>query len=232
VTKCAIADESAGNLDLLAQSWRSNAARWSTAVRKGQIESRKNITDAAILTAILRHKPSNVLDLGCGEGWLCRALGSHVPYRVGIDASPELLELGRAIGGADFMLLSYTDMIRNPLAAGDKFDVIAANFSLLDECTEQLFATLIQAVRVGGKLVVQTVHPWNVAGDYRSGWRTESFELLSAEQWTPMPWYFRTLESWISTFGNRWRLDSIEEPCTDDSSHPVSLIFTASKDSV
>jgi SAM-dependent methyltransferase len=231
VTKYIVADDGAGNTNLLAQSWRANAARWSRAVREGKIESRKCITNSAILNAILRHNPSSVLDLGCGEGWLCRALASQVPYRTGIDASPELVSLAQAIGGADFVTLGYADFIANPLALGSRFDVIAANFSLLDECAEDLFTALGRVVRSGGKLVVQTLHPWNVDGEYRTGWRTERFESLGSEEWAPMPWFFRTLENWMSAFGKTWRLDSIEEPCVDNSSFPVSLIMTASKES-
>jgi SAM-dependent methyltransferase len=229
VTKYIVADDGTGNSNLLAQSWRSNAARWSRAVREGEIVSRKRITDAAILNAILRHKPSNVLDLGCGEGWLCRALSSDVQYRVGIDASPELISLALAIGGADFVTLRYADLIADPLAAGGGFDVIAANFSLLDECTPDLFVALGHVAQLGGKLVVQTVHPWNIDGEYRTGWRTERFEALGREGWTPMPWFFRTLENWVSAFGETWRLERIEEPCMDDGSFPASLIMTATK---
>jgi SAM-dependent methyltransferase len=229
VTKYIVADDGAGNSSLLAQSWRSNAVRWSRAVREAQIVSRKCVTDAAILNAILRHKPSNILDLGCGEGWLCRALASDVPYRVGIDASPELIALARAIGGADFATLCYTDLIANPLAAGSRFDIIVANFSLLDECTQDLFSALGHAAQSGERLVVQTVHPWNIDGEYRTGWRTERFESFGQEGWAPMPWFFRTLENWISALGETWRLERIEEPRMDEGSFPTSLIMTATK---
>ncbi len=229
MTKYIVADDGSGNSNLLAQSWRSNAASWSRAVREGKIVSRKSVTDAAILNAIVRHKPSNVLDLGCGEGWLCRALSSDVPYRVGVDASPELISLALVIGGADFITLCYADLIANPLAAGSGFDVIVANFSLLDESTRDLISALGHAARPDGKLVVQTVHTWNIDGEYRTGWRTERFEALGEEGWTPMPWFFRTLENWISAFGETWRLERIEEPCIDKDSFPASLIMTATK---
>lgn len=55
-------------------SWRANAQAWVDAVRSGRIESRRLVTDQAVLDAVLTPRPRRVLDLGCGEGWLCREL--------------------------------------------------------------------------------------------------------------------------------------------------------------
>jgi 2-polyprenyl-3-methyl-5-hydroxy-6-metoxy-1,4-benzoquinol methylase len=229
LTERVVADSGGDNSDRLVQSWRANAARWSNAVRDGKIVSRRAVTDGAIVSAVLRHQPSSVLDLGCGEGWLCKALAPNVPRCVGIDASPELIETARQSGPADYAELSYSALIANPTGVGTGFDIIVANFSLLDECTEELVVALSQAARTDGRLVIQTVHPWSVGGEYRTGWRTERFESFGSEEWTPMPWFFRTIENWISVFGEMWRLERIEEPRMDDHSFPVSLIMTASK---
>jgi 2-polyprenyl-3-methyl-5-hydroxy-6-metoxy-1,4-benzoquinol methylase len=37
--------------------------------------------------AVLRDKPASVLDVGCGEGWLARALSAHACRVTGVDAS-------------------------------------------------------------------------------------------------------------------------------------------------
>lgn len=58
----------------LGHSWRANALAWTRAVRESRIESRRLATDRAIIEAVLARQPERVLDLGCGEGWLCRAL--------------------------------------------------------------------------------------------------------------------------------------------------------------
>lgn len=229
MTKSSVAHGGENNSDRLARSWRANAARWSKAVREGIIASRRTVTDRAIVSAVLRHQPSSVLDLGCGEGWLCRALAPSVPHCVGVDASPELIEMARLSGGARYLELSYSALIANPAGAGTGFDIIVANFSLLDECTADLVMALGQATRTGGRLVVQTVHPWSIRDEYHTGWRTEKFASFGSEEWTPMPWFFRTIENWISVFGEMWCLERIEEPCMDDGSFPISLIMTASK---
>jgi 2-polyprenyl-3-methyl-5-hydroxy-6-metoxy-1,4-benzoquinol methylase len=230
LTKSIVAHRGENNSDRLAQSWRANATRWSKAVREGNIASRRTVTDRAIVSAVLRHQPSSVLDLGCGEGWLCRTLAPSVSRCVGIDALPELIEMARLSGAANYIEQSYSALVANPTGAGTGFDIIVANFSFLDECIEDLVVALGQAARTGGKLIIQTVHPLNIDGEYRTGWRTERFASFGSEGWTPMPWFFRTIGNWISIFGQMWRLERIEEPRMDDSSFPVSLIMTAARE--
>jgi SAM-dependent methyltransferase len=223
------AEGETGNSDRLVQSWRANAKRWSSAVSEGKIASRKDATDAAIVSTVLRHQPKSILDLGCGEGWLCRALQPHVTHRVGIDASPELVEAARSGGGANFIELSYEALLANPTVAGIAFDSIVANFSLLDEKADKLIAALPVVVQPGGRLIIQTVHPLSTGEVYRTGWRTEQFKDFGSEDWVPMPWFFRTLENWISILGPAWKLEKLEEPRMAAGELPVSMIMTATK---
>ncbi|MPW04285.1 hypothetical protein GCT19_01245 [Paraburkholderia sp. CNPSo 3155] len=50
-------------------SWQRDASPWTNAVRAGEIDSRRLVTDQAVLDAVLACDPATVLDLGCGEGW-------------------------------------------------------------------------------------------------------------------------------------------------------------------
>ena len=61
----------------LLQSWHTNADAWIDVIRSGAIESRQQVTDQAVLLAIIGRQPERVLDLGCGEGWLLRALAAR-----------------------------------------------------------------------------------------------------------------------------------------------------------
>jgi len=96
-------------------SWHVNAAPWTGAVRAQRIESRRLITDRAILEAILDRAPGQVLDIGCGEGWLARALSRHGIAVLGVDAVPELIEQARAAGGGEFIVASYEQIARGAL---------------------------------------------------------------------------------------------------------------------
>ncbi|RFQ41343.1 class I SAM-dependent methyltransferase, partial [Pseudomonas sp. ATCC 13867] len=50
-------------------SWQANADAWTRAVREQRIESRRLVTDAAILSAVAAGPARRLLDIGCGEGW-------------------------------------------------------------------------------------------------------------------------------------------------------------------
>ncbi|MBN0055839.1 class I SAM-dependent methyltransferase, partial [Pseudomonas aeruginosa] len=159
----------------LERSWRGNAEAWARAVREGRLESRRLATDDAILQALRQRAPRRLLDIGCGEGWLCRALAGEVGECVGIDASPELIELARAAGGGSFRRLAYREL---DAASGlGRFDALVCNFSLLDEDLAGCLAAWPALLESGGELLIQTLHPWAAGGeDYRDGWREERFD--------------------------------------------------------
>ncbi|HJT98310.1 MAG TPA: methyltransferase domain-containing protein [Rhodanobacteraceae bacterium] len=223
--------ESADRGARMLASWERNASAWTDAVRGRCIASRRNGTDAAILEAVLRHRPASVLDVGCGEGWLARALAAEGCRVAGIDASAALIESARALGGdIVYGACTYAEMGERADALGAPFDLAVCNFSLLDEHLAPTLVAAVRAVRGRGRLVVQTVHPWVACGDapYADGWRVETFAGFGDGFVAPMPWYFRTLRSWIGALGAAgWRIERIEEPVDRESGKPLSLLITA-----
>lgn len=210
----------------IVDSWEKNASQWTAVVRSGQIESRKLITDKAIVEAVLSHSPESVLDIGCGEGWLVRELAPQVTYLVGVDVVPDLIEQAETAGGGHFLVLSY-----EAVAAGaikESFDVVVCNFSLLGkESVEALFSAVPAYLKPGGVFIVQTLHPV-VANDlpYVDGWREGSWAGFGSDFIDPAPWYFRTLESWVSLFSdNGFRLLDMREPIHPKTQKPASIIF-------
>jgi ubiquinone/menaquinone biosynthesis C-methylase UbiE len=215
------------------QSWLDNAAAWTTAVRGGHIASRRAGTDAAIVEAVLGRRPSRLLDAGCGEGWLSRAIARHGVEVTGFDGSSHLIETARQAGAAHYLHLTYDEFIANPAQAGRLFDAVVFNFSLF---TENIGPVLVAARRVmqrGSALLIQTVHPFTdvVDEDYADGWREENFENLPGEFRTPMPWYFRTMQTWVnSVIRAGFRIAELREPLDADTGRPLSLIIIATSD--
>ena len=210
-------------------AWARNAEPWTVAVREQQIESRRLVTDQAIVDAVLDRSPRLVLDLGCGEGWLARALAANGVSVIGIDAVPALVEQARLAGGGDFRVASYEALAANQ--PGLCVDAVVCNFSLLgDASVEGLFDIIPSLLQPQGRLLVQTLHPVAACGDqpYRDGWRTGSWTGFHAGFSDPAPWYFRTLESWSRLFSNHGlRLLEIREPTHPQTGRPASVIFIA-----
>jgi 2-polyprenyl-3-methyl-5-hydroxy-6-metoxy-1,4-benzoquinol methylase len=205
----------------------ANSSAWCEAVRSGRIESRRLVTDAAIVGAVLERSPRRVLDVGCGEGWLARALSSHGIDVTGMDGSVRLIEAAQALGGATFQALSYDELVADPARTGSQFDAIVANFSILDDRADELVRALLSILADEGRLIVQTVHPL-YAGDgaYADGWRVETFGAMPGTWPEAMPWYFRTLGSWHRLLTEAGAVvEEVREPLYPDRTVPASILF-------
>jgi len=216
----------ADNAALMMRSWRVNAQAWIEAVRGGLIASRRVATDEAIVNAVRSLKPGRVLDVGCGEGWLCRALAAAGIAVVGLDASPELLAAARQSGGGEFHLAAYAELANLRPGIG-AFPVIVCNFSLLEEEVGPVLRHLRQFLDPGGSLLIQTLHLGS-GGEVGNGdgWRVESFAGFEARFTQAMPWYFRSLTSWSALLtSSGFYIESFIEPLDPQSGTPLSLLL-------
>lgn len=202
--------------DEISRSWIANADAWTSAVRDRRIESRRVATDAAIVSAVLDQQPKFVLDLGCGEGWLARAL--HGLDVTGIDGSPALIEAAKELGGGEFHAIAYRDIA----SVNRRFDAAVANFSLFEEDLEDLLVNIPAPV-----LIVQTAHPSFAEQD---GWQVETFATFDGPFREPMPWYFRTRDSWSAAF-EKAGFDVVEtrETAHPETDKPLSIIYIAAR---
>lgn len=211
----------------IVDSWLDNARPWVTAIRENEIESRTQVTNKAIIEAVLQKSPRTLLDMGCGEGWLARELSKAGISVLGIDAIPELVAAATKEDGGVFKIVSYENLIEG--AIKEKFDTVVCNFSLLGkESVDAIFKCMSCMLNDGGFFIVQTVHPVTACGDskYIDGWRTGSWAGFSDDFKNPAPWYFRTLETWKNLFlHNGFTLNEILEPLNAKTSRPASVIF-------
>lgn len=215
----------------LLQSWITNASAWTHVVRTGAIPSRRLGTDAAILEHVRALRPSTVLDVGCGEGWLARALSGDGFTVTGVDGSAALIENAQTSGGGTFQCIGYDELIADPHLVPGPFDCIVCNFSLLAEDLAPLLRALGHRLAAGGRLVIQTVHPFSAKGDapYASGWRREDFSSFDGSFPASMPWYYRTISSWIAELrAAELDLVSASEPLNPDTGMPLSLLLSLS----
>lgn len=218
------------NAARIQRSWQRNAEAWTRVVREQRIESRRLVTDAAIVEAVMQGSPRRVLDIGCGEGWLCRALAERGCETVGIDASAPLIERARQVGGGRYEVLSQELLLGEDGAGLGRFDALVCNFALFAEDLAPLLDALHRYLSPGGRLLIQTLHPWTACGDepYADGWRLETFAAFGDEFAEPMPWYFRTFESWLAALhAGGWTLQALREPRRPDTGLACSLLLVA-----
>ena len=210
-------------------SWHKNAAAWITAIHQDQIQSRITTTNQLIINTILSKYPKTVLDIGCGEGWLARAIASQGIEVLGVDAIPELIEAAQRYGSASYRVLSYDHISADTI--DQRYDVLVCNFSLFgDESVHSLFLRLHPLINADGHLIIQTLHPLAPFPglEYVDGWRAGSWDGFSEEFSDPAPWYFRTLESWQQLFSVcGYRIEQQLESTHPESGDLLSIVFVA-----
>ncbi|MFD0687959.1 class I SAM-dependent methyltransferase [Actinomadura fibrosa] len=166
--------------NLTRERWEANAQYWVRIIREGRDRYRTDLTDAAILDAIGPCAGLRVLDAGCGEGYLARALAARGADVVGVDACQGLIDAAGAVPapgavpgpgagavpgpGADPAAdgsLSFTCASVDALpVADDSVDLVVCNhlFSHLHDPTAAI-GEFGRVLRSGGRLVILTLHP-------------------------------------------------------------------------
>lgn len=220
-------------------SWHENADAWTQTVRADAIESRRVATNAAIIEAVMQYSPETVLDAGCGEGWLSRALAMQGVCVTGIDSTPELVEQARQAELArsedfphfppHYELCSYEDLsTRFPPRT---FDAMVCNFSLIGkESTEACLQAASWLLKPNGLLFIQTLHPVEARGDgsYEEGWREGSWTGFGEAFRNPATWYFRPLGAWVALVNRSgFRLVELIEPMHPHTHKLLSVILIA-----
>ncbi|EKU99877.1 methyltransferase family protein [Leptolyngbya sp. PCC 7375] len=225
------------NEEQILHSWQQNAIPWTVAVREQQIESRQLVTNQAIVETVMSYSPQTVLDIGCGEGWLARALHAHNITVHGVDGIPALVNQARARGDGRFDVMSYEeisagkwqDTCLQDTCLQNTFDVVVCNFSLFgNESVAALLQQVPTLLSPGGHLMIQTLHPLMACGDqpYKDGWRAGSWASFSQDFVDPAPWYFRTMASWIGLLSKSGLvLQALIEPLHPKTGKPASVIF-------
>lgn len=208
----------------LATSWEGNAYAWTHVIREEKVESRRLTTNAAILDAVRRWSPKSVVDVGCGEGWLCRALRKGGIATVGIDGAAALIAIAReADPEGDYRAMAYHEIAPGRIPPSD---LAVCNFSMLDDRLHAFFAAMHALVHPDGRLVVQTVHPLNFE-PYAAGWQEERFEGFGLPFPSVMPWYAHPLSAWVNeAVAAGWHLLALQEPRHPATGRVLSALFT------
>jgi 2-polyprenyl-3-methyl-5-hydroxy-6-metoxy-1,4-benzoquinol methylase len=210
-------------------SWNKNAEEWINVINAGKIASRK-FTNPAILNTLVNHQGEKVLDLGCGEGWLTRALSKKGKISVGIDGTEALIGTARKLGYQHYYHLSYEDIIAEQKLPEAPYDIIVFNFSMYQkEETPLLLREVKKALTYKGQIIIQTLHPYFLKTNnlpYKNQWIQDAWRGLPGNFTDGHPWYARTFEGWSNTFkASGLQITSIKE-INNEKEELLSVIFT------
>ena len=148
---------------------------------------------------------SRVLDAGCGEGYLARALAGRGAHVTGIDRSARLIALARARdpgGGIDYQV---ADLSRPLPGAAGPFDAAACYLVLNDVRDYRGFAaTLAASLAPGGRLAIALNNPYSAVTDRHV---TDYFDSGAVSRYRGLweigiraHYHHRTLENYLDAF--------------------------------
>lgn len=218
-------------IDIL-RSWDNNSGDWERLIDQNKIESRRLVTDEAIVKVLGSLPIGKMLDLGCGEGWLVRRLEALGLPCFGVDGSASLVRKAQAKGAGTYECLSYGDIIEGSTISGSPFDAIVMNFALFDkDSTPLLLNSLKKHLNPRAMLIIQSLHPDAIHAFEPSHWKPNVWEGLPGHFSDAYPWYHRSMADWKMLFsGLGLHIKAMHEPENPRTQKPASVIFVLEKE--
>ena len=148
----------------MSTGWEERADAWVAWARKPSHDAYWHYRDAFF--ALLPPPGGRALEVGCGEGRVCRDLTARGYDVVGLDAAPSLVKAATdADRGGEYVVgpaesLPFSD---------SSFDLVLAYNSLMDvEDMPHAVAEAARVLRPGGHFCACVVHPFMEAGEWTS----------------------------------------------------------------
>lgn len=201
--------------------WERSAKAWIRFIDDGD-RNRIELLDPAMEPHLRLLSGMRVLDLGCGEGRLCRTLAHMGAHPVGIDPVLRFVEeAARRLPTFPFL---RADAERLPLQ-DESFDAVVSCVSLVDIPNHRrALQESVRVLRKSGTMLIANLNPFMTCGSYimdepgvRTAWAFEDYVTERAEwaEWRGLriQQHHRPLASLLSPMLEAgMRLISYEEP--------------------
>ncbi len=138
-------------------SWGSEAEWYSNHLEEGDTYHAKVILPN-VERIVAPHTGLKVLEIGCGEGFIARALEGAGASVTGCDISPELIEIAKKKGGRIVYKVSKAEKL--DWVTAHEYDVVLAVLTLQNmEKIEPVFEGVVKALKNNGRLIFVLNHP-------------------------------------------------------------------------
>jgi SAM-dependent methyltransferase len=189
----------------MSQGWEARASDWLAWARTPDHDAYWNYRGAFF--DLLPPPKGRALEVGCGEGRVCRDLAGRGYRLTGLDASPTLVAAASERDPGGEYVVGEAEALPFADAA---FELVVAYNSLMD--VEDMPRAVMEAARVlgaGGRLCVCVTHPLAEAGAWESDADDARF-VIAGSYLDPGPFQAAIQRAGLSmTFdGNRFPLES------------------------
>ncbi len=144
-------------------AWEAAAEAWSRFIEAGD-PFREQLVDPVVFGWLCEVRGKKILDAGCGEGYLARALAERGAAVIGIDGSAKLVEIAREKSRAEIEFREHD--LREPFPFRDHtFDAVVCNLALMDfDPIEDAIREFNRVLVSSGTLVISLLHPSFMSG--------------------------------------------------------------------
>ena len=183
----------------------------------------KTLIDPTVMRVLGPVSGKDVLDLGCGNGYLARRLtrlGAHV---TGVDASAPIVDHALRREKEDPLGVTYhvADAAKLDMLVEASFDLVLCNMFLMDVAdAEGAISEAFRVLRPDGRLVASISHPCFDVLNF-SGWAVERIGFDSTI-WRKVSRYRQQLAEKCG-----WQVGADEVWCTPAYHRPLSWYFQA-----
>lgn len=198
-------------------SWDRNATAWDAHQGMAGDAIRRYITDSPVMSYINPVTGKNVLDLGCGNGYLAHTVAAAGAKVIAVDQSADMLRHARSRAPDDGMVhYVQTSLYDLSMLEPESFDLIVSNFVMQDVSDlDKAFREARRVLRPEGRLVVVITHPCYSSGPRQwmspvpdspraeeYGFVTDHYLVegtywLEWEGFEPVPYYHRPLGRYV-----------------------------------
>lgn len=142
-------------------NYAENADFWIKIIREGLDPYRTRLTDSVVLTALGECQGKDILDAGCGEGYLSREIARRGGVVTGVDVTEPLVEAASRAAELEGLPIVHcvADLAQIPFE-DESFDSVVCNHVVADlEDLEGSLAEIARVLRPAGRVVIMMLHP-------------------------------------------------------------------------